>query len=792
MKRSNSRERLGKGAKGLEAGGLAKVGEMFSGLSQHLPNNQKSKMPADAQPMTDVETYDLRTNKKLKDVKGQDVTPVALEIDGRLYRNQVRFGGYRFETPFATTKIVGLTNFGNGLYVQPAPLQPFLRAGQTAVGKYEQLQGKRIDDRTEEGKAQIAGIVKNGAIDGGGRSYRNACFEAIHEDSPNKTITVLVLGPQRADGRHENAEAYEELSNGSKNELSPNIHEFQGMQQVRGNNGELINVRVIHANVSKFDEQHLGSTDLERLFSIYTDTLGSGNPLTIHCTDGLDRAGGISFAMHLMRNYDNVFVPGNEEQTLSNIMKQHAFMQDQRGGFFCTANEGRLIGAFQLATIMKSIEMSRTLLNSLQKTDPANYEYIEGKNYVEQIEMLAGQNYLSHDAKKLLSVLVTRARTEEVYFAKFAKEIKHPLIEKFNQLDAKYQLRQQQNALLLIDNIDEMLQKGHNLDPLIRRRGQESQQEEYIKKLGRIKSDILDGKNPADFFETLKGMNDRLAAAPPGFSRLTRKAAVSEPSKTAAASSPASEVVAKKAVEPSKTAAASSPAPVVLAKAVEPSKTAVASTPAPAVVAKAVEPSKTAAESSPSGSPEQTKKQTNWSRAVQKQEAVRSPKTLTGSMLAKSRVGVKKELSEEEQVKAAAEKVRDLAILNESGSPGFEITFNNKGGDYQQIVNNAKREAEDFATITESEHGCVIKIEDTSIHLSKAENGETRLEVRSPAGKEDKALLDAASIVTNLGNTETHKENSLKVRNDPEGTKKEGLQLRIEELHSQRTSSPSH
>lgn len=113
----------------------------------------------------------------------------------------------------------------------------------------------------------------------------------------------------------------------------------------------------------------------------------------------------------------------------------------------------------------------------------------------------------------------------------------------------------------------------------------------------------------------------------------------------------------------------------------------------------------------------------------------------------------------------------------------FEIIFNNNGGDYKTIVAAAKKEAGGYATVIESENDCVIKIEDTSIHLSKDGESGTKLEVRSSAGKEDKAFLDAASIVSNLADTSTHQEKSLQ-----DQSPKQDVQEKIEALNAQRDS----
>ncbi|MBX9587153.1 MAG: hypothetical protein K2X50_07825 [Gammaproteobacteria bacterium] len=712
MKKSESAA-VRKGARRLDAKGLSQVGAGLDSLAQKLPNNQQSEMK-DSVPMADVLTYDLRTKKNLTDINGAPVKPVALVIDGRPYKNQVRFGGYRFETPMATTKIVGLTNFGNGLYVQPAPLQPFLRIGQHAVGEYEREHG-RIDDRQANGKAQIADIIRGGAIEGGGRNYRNACFEAIQEDSPNKTITVLVLGPQREDGRHENAEAYEELGSGEKKKLSPNIHEFQDMQVVQSNNGELINVRVIHANVSKFDEQHLDSGDLETLATVYADTLGQGNPLTIHCTDGLDRAGGIAFAMHLMKNYESVFVPGNDNATLANVIKEHDYMQDLRGGYFCTANETRLSGAAQLATIMKSIEMSRSILVDIARTDPELHGKLNGKNYVEQVGILLDQDPRSSTAQELLTVLVVRGRAEQRYLNKLAKDIDHPLVVQFQSLEPKIKIVE---ARGMLKDIDEMIRNGHRIKE---KKGRVH--EGYLFELEGVRNQLdkqmKEGKyHPDKFIAQLASLKNELAETKPNFllaTKIKRDAAKHHGS--------------------------------VNARAPE-----IRNVTAPTSV------------------------------------AVQAPtSTLTGAMLSKRTSGdaaseKKQEYSETDDFAESVAKMTGLAVLAESGPPAFEIKLNDLAGDFQNILKEAITAAsETGATVIEFQDQCVIKTEDACVHLSKAEDGQTKLNVRSQSDKQDKAFEDAVKVVPALGDMEAHQKNSLQ-----DHTAQQDVQGKIEQLSAQR------
>lgn len=874
--------RLRWGAGGLNAAGIVRVAAMQTRLVEELPNSQETSQPMpDALPIFDARAKSVQeaTSTLKKQAQAEDA-PIS-EINGVNYSNMTKMGSFYYRVD-DDTKVAGLSDFGNGLYVQPNPVKLYEKVGQ------ENMEAVKVEIKD---KAQYGVMVSSFANEAGARDYRESCIRAISGDHPSKPVTIVVLGPQHGNS-HQNGEGYYELcsqdnNNPVINSLTDNVHRFQ----LDAKKAENTNLNILHLNVVGFENQHLDSADLEAVFEIYQRTVGSENPVTFHCTDGLDRAGGFVLAFNLMRNYESIFNPLSSEQTVRNIELLHRKMQENRGGFFCTASSHRLAGAVQLATIMKSIEISNNILNRLEKSDPNLYSVLRSKDYVEQIKVLRDQKDLPRDGKELLVVLEARARTELHYFKLVAENASHPLIEKFLMLeiekenpnlhielekgknyvekveillnqkkltphaetlldmlislgrgvDEKEKMREKQvnseksvlyerfdkllpriqerenskaNALWneiqvelhalgelsdevryeearirevlgrskgqtgkyldsisklqvlvekhprireiaakeCLDNIEKMLLEGRNLDPLMKRRGQESRQQEFLADYNGIKAEISAGKNPAQFLTKLIVLKAQLEATKPNKIQAAqyKKYVTSD-----------TESVAKAAEVPPDAKAP-------------------------------------AASWATSAQGQQAAKQSaiTFSRAAKKE----SPKadaaspiqnisgTLTAAMLRSSQ---RNSVSEEQvladlskQGAALGQQVKGLKVLSESGPQAFAVTMNKVEGDFNRVVNDAKEAATKSDVVYEFDGNCVIKTQDACIHLSRADNGETKLAVHCEENKQEKAFEAAARIVHGLGNQDCHQAGSLK-----DNTANKDVQSKVEQIHAQRDAN---
>ncbi|MDQ2994082.1 MAG: hypothetical protein M3R00_03925 [Pseudomonadota bacterium] len=346
------------------------------------------------------------------DVRGQEIKSGHVMVYGKYFSNLVRFGAFVYAV---SEKIVGLTHLGGLLFVQPNPTRPFERLLDS-----QSLQAAKL--------ANNAPIVwADKLLDIGGFQYMKTCFEYASRKANDALPVLLVLGGQHADGRDENLEPYVCRKFAVLRDKVGNIHQYD-FDETAKNAGLIQGVNIFHVNIPAFENQIIDSPDIEKLYEIYTVSMGSKRPLMIHCTDGMDRAGGISFAFHLLHNWRRIFNEQNPKEILKNILTEHDLMQQLRGPSFCTAYDRRLHAAVQLAMLMRSVQMC----TEIYLKDKLLSEQLKTKTYLQQLYILEKKKtetgFFSPNESELLVVLQARVALESHYFEEFAEGLQHPQV----------------------------------------------------------------------------------------------------------------------------------------------------------------------------------------------------------------------------------------------------------------------------------------------------------------------------------------------------------------------------
>lgn len=427
--------------------------------------------------------------EKTFEFDGTKAPVTDIEIDGILYKNMQRIGMSSMKRPTVEKgkpSTVGLSHLDTGLYVQTSPD----RAGEGY--SIQHIEKNNIEAPTDRQAARNLHDELNlqKAIE-----YRDHCLHTIQSQYPEKTITIIALGSQAGHEiskrkEHDNTRAYHQQWS---HELPDSTtHLKHHTLQVENINQP---VNIYHIDIHGWRRQYIDSEDIEKLTEIFEQTYGADDPspISIHCTDGKDRAGGISLAMYLCKHYDEIFVPGDQEATNQNITAAHRHFQDIRGGNFCTNHEGRITGALQLATAMKAVQTSNRLIAALDNQDILNFPKLADMSYLQQIFVLRDQQNLPIEAHKLLSVLESRAEVEANYFNQFANDKYDPMPHP--QAAAWEAMRQ----------IEQDLQVGHNLG---------SKQEKFNVEFNKVKEKIKNGENPESVQENLKEMQNKIHEAP--------------------------------------------------------------------------------------------------------------------------------------------------------------------------------------------------------------------------------------------------------------------------------------
>lgn len=300
----------------------------------HLRGRSQNYETFTATPSSDEEANSATSTSTtdLRDITIQNDTTAAAQVVQGLAA-----GGFAYH-PSKRTGVVGLND------MQGAP-NLFVQISPNRFGSgYKGADGWQIDAGTQSQKAG---------------EFRDRAISRLRKLYPNKPVTILTLGEVGEDGAHGIAQEYEDGTSATWQQIT------EGASELQREDG----VRVIHSSVKSHSEFFWGEDDLEMLLNLYDNTIAAGNPLSIHCTDGLDRAGAVSFGLILFHHRDKIFQadPNKAEAALQDLLQQ---ARDDRSPGYCQHKAvGAAIGLASMLTAMQREKEAVQSLAQAPKTD---------------------------------------------------------------------------------------------------------------------------------------------------------------------------------------------------------------------------------------------------------------------------------------------------------------------------------------------------------------------------------------------------------------------------------------
>ncbi len=407
MKRPSSPRNTGTG---VQSSSLSQVLSIIPNLLALLPDDQVDNKLHDAD-IASLFNFDFRTKSSKKvGSDNKEIKPTTLEIYNKKFSDLFRVGNFIYAVKYP---VAGLSHFGDLLFAMMNPNRLF--EGRSALAESPRsasdiaTTNKRALDRART------------LLNIGGLDYMKACFECAIQEADGKKPVLIVLGEQ-LNGRDVNLESYDCGEFITCSNRKGNVHQYITNQTAERSHVP-VDIDIFHINMKAFEDAQVDSKDLEKLVKIYDLSLAVKRPLMIHCTDGLDRSGGLALAYQLFHNWGRVFTSLTATEIVANILQEHEAMQQQRGPSFCTASSKRLHGAVLLASIMKAIQKSKEMI---QRNEALPSNFLK-KDFLQQIYFLKDKASLEYS--ELLKLLKARLRLEKLYFEEFASEICHPQID---------------------------------------------------------------------------------------------------------------------------------------------------------------------------------------------------------------------------------------------------------------------------------------------------------------------------------------------------------------------------
>jgi hypothetical protein len=402
----------------MNAMSLAETLTLIPALLPLLPNDQDD-VEVQGANLPSLWNFDFRDKQKKTNAMGTEIQPTKLSAYNKKFSDLYRLGNFIYRV---TDGIAGQTHFGDLLFVQMNPTRLFEGRVDTSANVTQPRSKTQAIDTATTNKEANERASQYLAV--GGLDYMRACFEYATKLADKATPVLLVLGEQ-LEGRDVNCEPYECREFVTYCEKEDNVH-LCTTNQTAEKNKISRDVDIYHLNMTAFENAQIDSRDIEKLFAIYRLSMLSAKPLMIHCTDGMDRAGGVALAFQLLHNWGRIFTSTNLSEIAENIINEHEQMQQLRGPSFCTASNGRVQGAVLLATIMKAIQRSAEICSRNQELQ----HQLKAKQYLQQIYSLQDRQSknkaLSDDELELLLILRERLNLEALYFDGFASGIQHP------------------------------------------------------------------------------------------------------------------------------------------------------------------------------------------------------------------------------------------------------------------------------------------------------------------------------------------------------------------------------
>ncbi len=379
-----------------------------------LPNNQFDNEVQAAGEVTALANFDFREKKTKKtDFSNHEAKPATLRIWDTEFTDLFLLGTFVYAVK---DLIAGFSNFGDLLFVMMSPTRLFEK-------RNADHQSPRGDTNLATLKSRALNRASN-LLELGGLDYMRACFEYARDLAENQLPVVIVLGEQEED-RDVNCEPYDCRGFITGCKRKNNVHQYT-TNQIAERNKVPANIEIFHINMKAFENAQIDSKDIETLVKIYEMSMGDQvrpRPLIIHCTDGMDRSGGLALAFRLFHNWGRVFTSLSATEIVENIKREHDDMQQKRGPSFCTATSKRIQGAVLLSGIMKAIQKSKELIERNRELAPQLHK----KDYLQIIYLLEDKN--DEGNKELISILKARLVLEKLYFEKFSTEINHPQVD---------------------------------------------------------------------------------------------------------------------------------------------------------------------------------------------------------------------------------------------------------------------------------------------------------------------------------------------------------------------------
>ncbi|MBX9587438.1 MAG: hypothetical protein K2X50_09290 [Gammaproteobacteria bacterium] len=415
MKKSRPSSPRGTKGAGLQSAPLSELLSIIPNLLPLLPNDQIDN-DAQSAEMASLWNFDFR-DKKIKklDHTKKEAKPTTLTLYGdKKFSDLFRLGSFVYAVK---DPIAGLSHFGDLLFAMMNPIRLF--EGRNAI--LESPRGKeQIKEINKRALAKASNLLEIGGLD-----YMKACFEFARDQAEGQIPILIVLGEQLEE-RDVNCEPYNCRGFATICDKENNVHQYT-TNQTAAKSGVFADIDIYHINMKAFENAQIDSADIEKLYEIYKRSFGnhSPRPLLIHCTDGMDRSGGLALAFQLFHNWGRIFTSLNASEIVENIIREHEAMQQQRGPSFCTAAAKRIHGAVLLAGIMKAVQKAKELIVRNDHLDPA----LNGKDYLQQLYILEEMN--NEEESELFKILKERQALEKLYFEEFSPEINHPQIDMF-------------------------------------------------------------------------------------------------------------------------------------------------------------------------------------------------------------------------------------------------------------------------------------------------------------------------------------------------------------------------
>lgn len=274
------------------------------------------------------------TSTGVTDLKNFVVTPDSGPKMGVAeFKELLAAGGFGYAAS-EKTQLVGLNDMSGAqglLYVQISPH----KYGEG----FKDDQGQQVTPEQKQAKT---------------REYRQAAIARLKELHRNERVVILALGTMNDKLEYDIAQTYEEEQEGAQWQ-----HVSTGTSELQRND----NVLVYHSNVKSHSEFYWGDDDLDMMLDLYDLTIAQNKPLSIHCTDGLDRAGAVSFGFILFQHRDEIFQadPRAAEEALLRLLSQ---ARDDRSPGYC--QEKAVGAAISLASAMTAIQKQRDAQSRLR------------------------------------------------------------------------------------------------------------------------------------------------------------------------------------------------------------------------------------------------------------------------------------------------------------------------------------------------------------------------------------------------------------------------------------------